>query len=410
MKPFNKKPKFRFNLLYQYDPDGLHFDFSEKPSATKRNDKPFSTRHHSTHSGSSLWSLKSYSPSSRKTARWSKSEKQVVFCHHSYRITKKLNEKNLEYILRKENGREGKPPVQFGCSEDEYRSNMSERSFRIILSPENQNLDLSVFTSAYISTLEQYTGYSFRWIAAAHYDKAHQHVHILIDGTDRNGKPVRFDNSFMRTTMRDIPRNLATDMLGFRSDEERRSSLVRGCTADRLTPLDRKLASLLKNGSASLYSIKTASSGVLLHKRLIHLISRNLCHYDSESERFIMNPSWQEELKTWGKYGSFLDGLSISGVSKENYRLHIPSRDGSVEGSIITVFYMQVNSTNHAVVIRKHDGSVLYVPLSYMPKNLKTLSHNTRIRVEYTPASGEGTNRIRSTTRIIPNVSHGRSS
>jgi hypothetical protein len=42
--------------------------------------------------------------------------------------------------------------------------------------------------------MEKVTGYSFIWMAATHTD--HPHAHLLINGTDKTGKDIRFDKLF----------------------------------------------------------------------------------------------------------------------------------------------------------------------------------------------------------------------
>jgi type IV secretory pathway VirD2 relaxase len=36
--------------------------------------------------------------------------------------------------------------------------------------------------------MEAITGYSFHWMAATHTDTEHPHAHLLINGTDKNGR------------------------------------------------------------------------------------------------------------------------------------------------------------------------------------------------------------------------------
>ena len=85
---------------------------------------------------------------------------------------------------------EGEKPLLQG-NENEYRDNMSDLNYRIIISPESKDVDLSLLAKKLVTRLETETGFKFYWLSAEHHNTDSPHVHIAINGLDRNGKKVR---------------------------------------------------------------------------------------------------------------------------------------------------------------------------------------------------------------------------
>jgi hypothetical protein len=286
-----------------------------------------------------------------------------------FRRSKKLHAKNFHYIQKEGKGRDGEFPSLFGFV-DGYESRMDELNFRTIISPENQNVDLQVLTKEFIRRLNQQTCLNLDWVAAEHFDTKHRHVHILINGKDRYGKPVMFNPSFMKEKMRDIARNITTEMNGERSQYEIDQALRNSCVKNRYTNIDRIINRSIVDFSISRYEASGLENGSLLCRRLNHLVSLNLCAYDKTTAMYKLKPEWESELKLYGKYSNYLTGLHESGVHSAQYGIHHLEKEGSIKGRVLTWFYMQQGSNEHAVVVQKEDGSVRYVPLPVAPEKL----------------------------------------
>ena len=119
--------------------------------------------------------------------------------------------------------------------------NIVPRHFKLIISPESQKIDLKLLSEAFIRHLEKSTGYEFYWLGTIHTDTEHHHVHLAINGKDKNGKKVRFPKDMIKNTMREFHSNIATNMIGERTKEEIEESKQKLTQAKRWTVFDEQL-------------------------------------------------------------------------------------------------------------------------------------------------------------------------
>jgi hypothetical protein len=75
---------------------------------------------------------------------------------------------------------------------DEYAQAMTGRHFKFIISPESPRVDIPVLVKTLVKRMDKITGYSFHWMAAVHTDT--DHPYFFLNGKDKNGKEVHFDN------------------------------------------------------------------------------------------------------------------------------------------------------------------------------------------------------------------------
>ena len=93
-----------------------------------------------------------------------------------------------------------------------------------------------------MATLEPgHVGRKVEWAAVNHFDTSHPHVHIVVRGTDRDGRELRIDRGYISAGMRWRAQELATDELGQRPERDVRQALEREVTQQRFTTLDREL-------------------------------------------------------------------------------------------------------------------------------------------------------------------------
>jgi hypothetical protein len=129
--------------------------------------------------------------------------KQLCTLVAKYRRSKELNAKHLEYISREETGRDGADPELYGADPEGYESRMAKLHFRFIISPGNQNVDLTELTEEFIKKTELRLGLKLDWVAANHYNTGKQHTHVLINGFDLRRKIVRFKLEDMKHLLRE---------------------------------------------------------------------------------------------------------------------------------------------------------------------------------------------------------------
>lgn len=301
------------------------------------------------------------------------SRKQRVLLKLSYGES---SAKHLKYIqlympqVNKE-GVEEKKEI-FGSPMEDYMDNIVPRHFKLIISPESQKIDLKLLSEAFIRHLEKSTGYEFYWLGTIHTDTEHHHVHLAINGKDKNGKKVRFPKDMIKNTMREFLSNIATNMIGERTKEEIEESKLKLTQAKRWTTFDEEL----KEMPEKIFINNLNSSHI---KRLQFLSSIKLATKDGMF--YSLNPDFEEVLKATGRYNLYLE---------EYLKSDLPLRlfeGGSITGVVDKVVsFDKDESWNDAIIIRKENERI-YIPVFQLHK--EHLEGKT-VRIEH--AAG-GTNR-----------------
>src|SRR5690606_34754743 len=98
------------------------------------------------------------------------------------------------------------------------------------------------FTRELVGQMEKDLGTRLEWVAVDHWNTEHPHVHLIVRGVRDDGENLVISRDYIKEGMRDRARDLLTQELGPRTDQEIRRTLVRQIDADRWTNLDRQLA------------------------------------------------------------------------------------------------------------------------------------------------------------------------
>ncbi len=245
-------------------------------------------------------------------------------------------------------------PELFGVSDEEYEKNKVPMHFKCIISPERQDVDLNLLAREFIYKIEKLTGYEFYWQGAIHNDKEHRHVHLVINGKDKNGKKVRFDRGMISNVMRAILSDTTTQMIGQRTKADIEMAKKKLPMANRWTELDEEIAGL----PSPIYA--NALDG-FLQNRLAHLQTIGLAA--KENGRIILNPDWQDVLKINSRYNSYLAEY----LNSTDKPLQFFS-GGSISGRVDKIFqFGEADSWNDALVIDTGKERV-YVPVYQLNK------------------------------------------
>src|SRR5207237_4582582 len=116
------------------------------------------------------------------------------------------------------------------------------RLWKFIVSPEHADrLDLKAHARALVSNMERDLGTRLEWVAIDHYNTDNPHVHLLVRGRDARGQALQIHPDYLKQGIRRRSQDLATQVLGYRSERDVVNS--RGRTAERIqfTDLDRAL-------------------------------------------------------------------------------------------------------------------------------------------------------------------------
>jgi type IV secretory pathway VirD2 relaxase len=158
-----------------------------------------------------------------------------------------------------------------------------ERLFKLIVSPEfGERLDLQDHTRRLIQRMEKDLGTRLEWVAAAHFNTEHPHVHIALRGIDQNGASLRIPRDYIRSGIRFHAEGLATEALGFRTERDAAEARQREITQDRYTSLDRVIQRS-NDGQFSSFTIATniTAPGLSNRERRLHQdISARLAHLE----------------------------------------------------------------------------------------------------------------------------------
>jgi hypothetical protein len=271
-----------------------------------------------------------------------------------------------KYLVREGTERDGSRAKLYGTDIEEYRENMAERNFRIFLSPQSDKVDLSALTERFVKKLEASTGYKLYWQAANHYNTAHPHAHLLINGKDKNGKEVEFPRDVVRTFMREYARDICTSQMGVRTRKDLELEKEQELTAGRFTPLDKRIKELCAGTFRVNLDGETKDRERIL-ARLAYLQKAKLCAYKGGGYK--LSPRWEENLKANGRYNSFLKARALLRHSPPSSLRLFSGLEGSVTGKVVKVYRTDGDaSDNHAVVLEGLDGKAYFVPLFKKPE------------------------------------------
>jgi hypothetical protein len=268
------------------------------------------------------------------------------------------------YLVKEGKGKDGQSPALYGIPEDEYRKSMTNKNFRIFLSPASNAIPLETLAKAFVNSLEAQTGYKLLWVASNHYDTAHHHVHLLINGTDKDGKDVFFPPDMVKTFMRENARNLCTSLIGSRSKEDIALERKGQLTVNRYTLLDEKIKGQLHDFKIT--PRLTNRNAESVKTRLMHLQSLRLCTY--RDGQYIFKPEWENLLRTNGRYNAFLSARkALLYTNEQSFQLY-DSSCGNVSGVVTKVFRTDEVSDNHALILESINGKAYFIPLFSKPK------------------------------------------
>ncbi len=164
---------------------------------------------------------------------------------------------HLKYIQRDGTDRSGARAELFDRAADEVspgafnsRSAGDEHQFRIIVSPEDSGRmsDLPTFTRRLMEQVDRDLRTRTDWVAAAHYNTAQPHVHLVIRGGNAREGILIIARTYCIGGFRHRAEEILTSELGPRTWRERSVSRIKEVSAERVTSLDQALVRASENG------------------------------------------------------------------------------------------------------------------------------------------------------------------
>jgi type IV secretory pathway VirD2 relaxase len=258
-----------------------------------------------------------------------------------------------------------------------------KRQFRFIVAPEDGNeLDLRAYTKQLMDRMEKDLGRPLRWAAVCHYNTDNPHVHIVVRGVDQRGAEVRIERGYIAEGLRLRGQEIATRELGPRTALEMERQRSRDIVAERLTPIDRRLADhLSKEQTIDARAIASAPNLARpdAMARLATLKRLQLAERVSATS-WRLADGWQDTLRQLGERGDIikrvhraLDGRSVP------FRVLEPRDDVQIKGVIRRKGLHDEQSGQPYVVVQTARDEAIYVRLE--PTTAAALTEGAAVRL-----------------------------
>jgi len=125
---------------------------------------------------------------------------------------------------------------------DRWQSSEDPRLWKVILSPEfGDRIDLQRLARDLVGQMANDLGTDLEWMAVAHHNTEHPHVHMAIRCVRNDGQPLRLRRDYVKHGIRGIAEDICTRQLGYRTSRDAAEAERREIDEPRLTSLDRAL-------------------------------------------------------------------------------------------------------------------------------------------------------------------------
>jgi len=265
------------------------------------------------------------------------------------------------------------------------------RQFRFIIAPEDgDELDLRDYTRRLVERMEKDLGRGLRWAAVCHYNTDNPHVHLVVRGVDTRDRELRIDRSYLSESLRLRAQELATNELGPRSELDVRRQLDREISQERLTTIDRRLATLsTPDHLVRMSDIATAADTKKLSRphavaRLDVLERLHLAERISPTS-WRLEAGWQDTLQRLGERGDIIKRMhGALRRTPVGYRIFDVTSPAPIEGIIRHKGMHDEQTGAPFIIVETARREAHYVRVD--PADADGLALGERVRVAATPA------------------------
>ena len=225
-----------------------------------------------------------------------------------------------------------------------------ERMWKLIISPEfGERIDLQLLTRELMGRVARdLGGAELEWVAVAHYNTEHPHVHVALRGVDQERLAVRFRREDVRQSIRDVAGDLCTQQLGYRMQMDAEAAERREVQQFRFTSLDRAIMrsadrAHVQNGESGSFRIAVDNSGGRtrpqhIRERLMALQRMGLAEQAGHGE-WRVRRDFESVLRSMQRLGDRQKMLAAHGVPLSDKRLPIAPLEWrditTVEGRVL---------------------------------------------------------------------------
>ena len=247
-----------------------------------------------------------------------------------------------------------------------------ERLWKLIISPEfADRLDLNQLTRELMARMEADLDTSLEWVAVAHFNTEHPHVHVALRGTDGRGKALRLGREYVKKDIREIAEKLCTQQLGYRTELDAAEAERREVHQQRYTSLDRIISREAERDSDFLiYRLKRLHDGrdparlrqQRVSERLVQLSKMGLAERLGP-DRWRVRGDFETTLRAMQRISDRQKILAKHGAVVSDQRLPITALDfrqlTSVEGRILV--HGEEDSSRNYLMLEGTDARIHFV-------------------------------------------------
>ena len=239
---------------------------------------------------------------------------------------------------------------------NQWQQSGDEQIWKIIISPEfGERIDLQKLAFELMRRVEaDRLGAPLEWVAIAHFNTEHPHVHVALRGVDRAGQAVRFRREFIQHGIRQIAENLCTQQLGYRTEFDAAFAERREVEQQRFTSLDRSISRIASASAAGsggwgfLVTIpepeaRRSATATEAHNRNVRarlaVLQRMGLAEPAENNEWRVRKNFENVLRGMQRVGDRQRTLAAHGTPLSDERLRIEATDGLewklIEGRVL---------------------------------------------------------------------------
>ena len=268
--------------------------------------------------------------------------------------------------------------IDMSATLEGWQAAADRRLWKIIVSPESgDRVDLIRLTRDLMERMEKDLGTGLVWVAVAHFNTEHPHVHVALRGVGRDGRDIHLAREYVKAGIRSVAEDLCTRQLGHRTEMDAAEAERREVRERRFTSLDRAILRMaVPDPDVAISTLAIAiedsrhSEDTLSRMRRQNLIAR-LCVLEhmglarsSGTSTWSLRNDLDVVLRAMQRAGDRQKTLSVHGILISDERLPIEALDfrqtPSVEGRVL-VHGEDEQSGRHYLMLEGVDARVHFI-------------------------------------------------
>jgi type IV secretory pathway VirD2 relaxase len=281
--------------------------------------------------------------------------------------------------------------VEIAAQLAKWQSAGDERLWKLIISPEfGERVDLLRLTRDVLGRMERDLVSPLEWVAVAHHNTEHPHVHVALRGIRSDGQPLHLRREYVKEGIRAIAENQCTQQLGYRTVLDAAEADRREVRAKRFTSIDRRIARSASGDDPDWFTVASnlarTRPGEAERMRAQHAAARLAVLEDMGLAETVQPGTWRVRrefetvLRAMQRANDHQRILAAHGVLLSDERLAIVVLDwrqmDSVEGRILVHGQDEYSGRNY-LLLEGTDARVHFVPYGL---EMEQARHEGRLR------------------------------